>query len=525
MHFVGGVLGNLLQPDALATIGISRASLARESVRGLALALLVAAAVRLAWRASGRLPPGRAHALGVALLALVVADRLAYAVIGAAQAEARFDVRTVLPYPHALSPRLPRDLWPIAGGHHHQVPVEADMRPRSTAMRYPAPEARSWTPRAPARLNVVIIGIEGLRFDMLDAETMPNAWALSSRSRNHLQHYSASNCTYVSLFSLLYGLSPRLWEPIRDAAVRPFTYELLRRMGYTLSIASSIPMKWFGIDKLAFPPELALTESVGGPDFDARSARELVRFIQSHREQPYFSFLFLNGTHMPYFFPAEAAVFEPYLAEMDLGRSDLREHRQEIVNRYRNALHYLDGLVGEILEALRASGQADRTIVVITGDHGESFFEDGTLSHTGLLSTWQLHVPLVMYLPGKPPEVVRSVSSHVDVMPTVLAEIGCELPPGDYSDGRVGAEQLEPKLAAQCGPLRMRLFAEIDREGLTRFEEYGGWFTETDAETLDGKLLVGPEREQSLLRAQPRLLTAMRKTAHWWPAEQAKRRE
>src|SRR5439155_1407290 len=75
------------------------------------------------------------------------------------------------------------------------------------------------------------------------------------------------------------------------------------------------------------------------------------------------------------------------------------ERRLRVYNRYRNAVHYADSLVGTMLDALVRRGLLDDTIVLVTGDHGEEFNEHGYWGHNGAFTPDQVHVPLVLHLP------------------------------------------------------------------------------------------------------------------------------
>ena len=113
----------------------------------------------------------------------------------------------------------------------------------------------------------------------------------------------------------------------------------------------------------------------------------------------------------------------------------------QLLNRYRNSLAFLDDLIAELLEAI----QGTDSIVIVTGDHGESFYEDGSWVHLGPLSEVQTRVPLVVRAPGLPAGTYSRASSHVDVLPSVLHVIargelpvrhihGRDLFTGDWAD-------------------------------------------------------------------------------------------
>lgn len=91
----------------------------------------------------------------------------------------------------------------------------------------------------------------------------------------------------------------------------------------------------------------------------------------------------------------------------------------------------VDAELGALLGAMRASGLLDRTLVVVTSDHGEGLGRKGWLEHGVFLDRHLLRVPLVVRPPGGcAPRRVRVPVELRDVLPTVLEACGLALPPG-----------------------------------------------------------------------------------------------
>jgi choline-sulfatase len=115
---------------------------------------------------------------------------------------------------------------------------------------------------------------------------------------------------------------------------------------------------------------------------------------------------------------------------------DLRRAR----HGYYAMISFIDDKVGEILEALKASGQADNTVVVFCADHGEMLGERGMWFKQSFFE-WSARIPLMISAPEKyAPKRVEGCASLVDLLPTLVALGGGEvtLP----CDG----ESLEPAL-------------------------------------------------------------------------------
>src|SRR5262249_53427245 len=104
-----------------------------------------------------------------------------------------------------------------------------------------------------------------------------------------------------------------------------------------------------------------------------------------------------------------------------------------IWNRYLNALGFVDDLLGDFLQGLDPT----RNMVVVTGDHGESFYDDGTWMHFGgMLSEVQTRVPMVIRGPGIVPGVISRATLHSDLVPTVLHALAGRAVPLEHVYGR-----------------------------------------------------------------------------------------
>ena len=102
-----------------------------------------------------------------------------------------------------------------------------------------------------------------------------------------------------------------------------------------------------------------------------------------------------------------------------------REHLMAARRAYYGMISFIDDRVGELLDALERSGQAENTVVLFTSDHGDMLGERGMWFKQSF-HEWSSHIPLLVSLPGaRTPERLPHVCSLVDVLPT-LADIAGE---------------------------------------------------------------------------------------------------
>ena len=122
-------------------------------------------------------------------------------------------------------------------------------------------------------------------------------------------------------------------------------------------------------------------------------------------------------------------------APSDLQNSAFRQWSAHHIAIYDGALHYVDASVRDLYQHLEETGRADDTLIVITSDHGEEFWDhaiDESVDRNNPRSYWGvghghtmyeelLRVPLILYGPSvKGPRTVPCVARHIDVVPTLL---------------------------------------------------------------------------------------------------------
>lgn len=178
-------------------------------------------------------------------------------------------------------------------------------------------------------------------------------------------------------------------------------------------VASFLQFRW----GILFPRELDSTE-VGGTQINARFLRWVAR---QRFHQPFFAHVHYMDPHAPYLArPLRTIQFDPRTPES----------RPKILRRYEEEVELADHAVGQVMDALRRLGLADRTAVLVTADHGEEFLEHGGWEHQTSLYEEVLRVPLVIRAPGRLPSGTRvgGRGSLVDLAPTILDLAGLPVP-------------------------------------------------------------------------------------------------
>lgn len=291
--------------------------------------------------------------------------------------------------------------------------------------------------------DVLLISLDTLRADRLgiygyDRPTSPNIDRIFGESGVTVERaYSQATNTIRGHAAMLTGLRPAvavtapeemLYQRLRGF---PSLADRLRPSGYLTAAFTenafvsrnygfAAGFELFHEDKSADP----MAEKTHGAreTFDRALA-----WIREHRDQRKFTFIHTYEVHDPYTPPTEHAAVFPATAGA----------RQVDINSslYDAEIHYLDAVLGNFIANLETLGLLDRTVVIVTADHGEEFGEHGATSHGGHLHDEVLRVPLLFRAPDLLPGGVRrpGIATLMDLTPTVLDLL--ELPIPNYLDG------------------------------------------------------------------------------------------
>ena len=117
--------------------------------------------------------------------------------------------------------------------------------------------------------------------------------------------------------------------------------------------------------------------------------------------------------------------------------------RSLMMNRYKTSVHYDDSIVKQVLDKIKASGEEENTVVIITGDHGQEVNDnmENFWGHNGNFTDPQVKVPFAIIGPKiNDSELMKwdqkTFTSHHDVIPTLMKNyLGVTNNIKDYSIG------------------------------------------------------------------------------------------
>ncbi|MCH2173117.1 sulfatase [Myxococcota bacterium] len=376
--------------------------------------------------------------------------------------------------------------------------------------------------RAP---DIVLVSIDSLRADHLgcygyEPETSPTLDALAELGARFENAMSTTSWTlpshaalFTGMFDTTHGLVDNglrlhpghttLAETLRGAGYQtagffggPYlhpTFGLGQGFDFYRSCMTRIASDVSGADvrDAARAEDGGAHADVTGPE----TVRAVSEWLDGVDERPFFLFVHLWDVHYDYIAPPEYVQrFDPdYAGDLDgldlMGNPRIhagmaKRDLEHLIALYDAEIRFTDDVMAQLLAALERAGRLASSIVVVTADHGEEFFEHGSRGHAQTLFDEVLRVPLLISSPGRIPagQVIEDPVQLVDVMPTLLGLAGVSIPAG------VQGRDLTPLLMGEPLPTEPAL-VELRLDGrnvsglrtrseklLTAGDQRGMWF-------------------------------------------------
>jgi arylsulfatase A-like enzyme len=282
-------------------------------------------------------------------------------------------------------------------------------------------------PAVPADFNVLLLTIDTARADHLGMygyarATSPNLDAVARDGAVFEHGWAHAPSTRYSIPAILTGRMPL--DVFYDTAVDGWPgllpkattiAEALARLGF---VTGAITNYWYfdrsrhmdqGFAEYDNEDARLHTGVPGaGPEQTRGSSSKeqtdkAIAFVDRHAAQRWFLWVHYYDPHYAY---------EPHPEVPSFG--------SDRVALYDGELRFTDLHVGRLLDDLRARGLYDRTVIVVTGDHGEGFGEHGIDLHGYHLYAPQTKVPLVIRVPGLPARRAATPAGHIDLLPTLV---------------------------------------------------------------------------------------------------------
>lgn len=462
-----------------------------------------------------------------------------------------------------------RVVWRRDGGQQrtpfaeHEVPLDAHVRAGEEAALTLRTLGRGiayfGAPRVLARTGDGMPSVILIAVDTLTAEAVgfagskrklsPRMDALAASGAAMPQAITNANWTrastlsmFASEYSTTLGINVHSWWLDRQKRSQLYQRhegmlpELLKRAGYeTAAIVNNLFVLGYhgaGVEVGFEHVTDFRTDHRDTPDVTAAT----LEYLKKRKDRPFFLFMNLNTPHHPYTPPPR------YLAGVE--RPGERLHPEH--KRYLGEVKFADDYVGRVLAALDAHGMRERTLVILTADHGEGLRADlaytnvaigrfSRFTHTVNMYDEVVRVPLAISRPADIPrgQVIQEQVRLLDLAPTVLGLVGLPQHPQhrgvDLSAALRGRGQVPSDLPAfvegkKISSLRWKGYKYIHREpGFERLARRrdNGAVTRVPEELY----AVGhgdPRELRDLTASKPSVLAELRAAHRAWRAQMAR---
>ncbi|OGT34386.1 MAG: hypothetical protein A3C44_05450 [Gammaproteobacteria bacterium RIFCSPHIGHO2_02_FULL_39_13] len=308
-----------------------------------------------------------------------------------------------------------------------------------SALHYPLHSLRYHFPAQP--LNVLLIVVDTLRYDMINPTNMPNVYRFAQHADWFLDNLSGGDCTKPGIFSLFYGIPATYWSQAKRHSQGSIVIRAFQANHYHLGLFASAPLLSPKFDKTVFATVKHFQTITPGKtpiDRDIKITEQMENFLnkQTVTHHPFFGFLFYDAPHA-YNALTLTHPFKP-IGYLNYFSIDNETSPKPFYNLYQNAVLVDDALIEKIFHALKKDNLMKNTVVIITADHGQEYNENKNnyWEHASDFSKYQVRTPLIMAWPNRAPKMIYAQTTHYDLAPTLLKRVlGVSNPVGDYSVG------------------------------------------------------------------------------------------
>ena len=274
------------------------------------------------------------------------------------------------------------------------------------------------------KLNLLLITIDTLRTDRLSCYSSehlitPNIDFLAAKSTLFARAFAHTSTTLPSHTNILLGTTPvhhgvhdNLNFRVRDEYLT--LAEHLKKEGYsTGAFVGAFPLdSIYGLDQGFDTYDDDFGVNADGKRETERPAEAVIENALQYlgmTKSPWFVWIHCYDPHDPYEPP------EPFKTEYK-------------TNPYEGEVAYVDFALKKLFHHLESKELFEKTVIVFTGDHGESLGQHGEKTHSFFAYNSTIWVPLFIYIPGVKPQTVPYNVSHIDLFPTICSLLKIEKP-------------------------------------------------------------------------------------------------
>lgn len=311
--------------------------------------------------------------------------------------------RANLPLSYPMTARRFLEKHGLLDAQEYQRRLVQQGNPEALTVAYPLSDISFRD--AGTRQNLLLITLDGVN-QASSSKTLPALSQFAQENVNFTQHYSAGDDADSGLFGLFYGISPTYMDGVLAARMPSTLINALSSQGYQFGLFASDGFR-SPLLRQALLADYSLPAAAA--QSNAQTTAQWQNWLSKQKPEgaPWFSWIAWNG----------------------LDRAD--DKGVVSSRRYKQTSASVDQQIQSVLATLRDKGLLDKTVVVITAQHGVVLDNE---EHAGDRAA--LQVPLVVHWPNTPAQSVQKLTDHQDIMTTLMQRLlHVSTSPADYSQG------------------------------------------------------------------------------------------
>ncbi|MDU6923369.1 LPS biosynthesis-modulating metalloenzyme YejM [Franconibacter helveticus 513] len=313
--------------------------------------------------------------------------------------------RANLPLSYPMTARRFLEKHGLLDAREYQRRLIEQGDPEAVSVQYPLSDLR-YTDMGTGH-NVLFITVDGLNYSRFEKQ-MPTLAKFAHENVNFTQHMSSGSYVDNGVFGLFYGISPSYMDGVLSARIPAALITALNQQGYQLGLFSSD-----GFNSPLYRQALLSDFSLPAArrQSDEQTASQWISWLNKYASEDnrWFSWVSFNGT----------AINDSQQANF--------------TRRYGRAAESVDAQIQRVLSSLQSAGKLENTVVIITAGRGVPL---GDQQESFGWSRSRIQVPLVIHWPGTPAQRVTKLTTHQDVMTTLMQRLlHVRTPSYEYSQG------------------------------------------------------------------------------------------
>ncbi len=324
--------------------------------------------------------------------------------------------------------------------------------------------------------------IESTRESAITPFTTPHLAAFKKENISFPMSFASGNATILARHSVFNGENSLRWSQERNDQIAEEGGSLplrhLKAMGYQIHLYTASSLVYYNQKKSIFGLQEELIDTAFEPSEklpvhqrDSLVMEKLIQDLSIYGTDGHLFIVFLDSPHFAYSWPDKTRKHQFNLYRM----VHTTWEKQKLIHAYHQAIKHVDHLLGQFFKAPKPKN----SVIVVTSDHGEEFYETGNITHFSNLSHYQTRVPIYLRF-GEETSLLKdkssSIACHADIFPTIFDYLGESL----LADGEsIFKEDRWPYVITshRNGVLSPRMFCinDLNHKMVVRSNSWKGW--------------------------------------------------